>query len=69
MAVEFSKVVGSYRVFVLNENEIDSVTLKAVVSKMEGMDRLVIHYSHTMIPHEDAAGPWYSNSMTHAGTL
>ena len=33
---------------------------------LDDCDRFFIDYSHTCIPTEEAAGPWYSNSMTRA---
>lgn len=67
MALEIYKVLDTYLIYVDNESDQnESVTLKAVVLEMEGFDRLFIRYSHTMIPSKEAAGPWYSDSMTSA---
>ncbi len=67
MAIEMYRVVDTYLIYVDQENGTDEpITLKAVVLEMDGFERLFIRYSHTMIPSEKAAGPWYSNSMTKA---
>jgi len=67
MSIEQYKVIDTYLIYINNDdNHDDSVTLKAVVLQLEDSEQYKIRYSHTMIPTEQAAGPWYSNSMTNA---
>ncbi len=67
LAREQYTVIDTFHIHIDNESNSDQpVSLKAVVLQLDGSERYQIRYSHTMIPTEHSAGPWYSDSMTNA---
>jgi len=64
MTIEMYRLLDSYKILISRSD--DHFYLHAKVYHLDGFDRVFIDYSHTCIPTQEAAGPWYSDSMTKA---